>query len=79
MVRLASLRRYPLAFQPFGGLQAHLTHNCAPFVKYQAVEVVGQIGQREFALRSGDADGADEQAIAVFQMRQDMLDAGADR
>ena len=34
---------------------------------------------KEFGLRSGQADCADEQAIAVFLMREDMLDAGADR
>lgn len=44
----------------------------------QTVEVICQIDQREFGLRTGNADGADEQAIAVFLMREDMLDAGAD-
>ena len=45
----------------------------------QAAEVVGQIGERELGLRTGNADGADEETIAVFLMRKDMLDAGADR
>lgn len=45
----------------------------------QAIEVVGQISEREFGLRAGDADGADEEAIAVLLMREDMLDPGADR
>ena len=44
----------------------------------QTVKVVGQVGQREFGLRTGDADGADEQAVAVFLMREDMLDSGPD-
>jgi len=43
-------------------------------MKDEAVEVVGQIGKREFGLRSGQADGANEQAIAVLRMLEDMLD-----
>ena len=42
----------------------------------QAVEVVGEIGEREFGLRPGKADGADEQAVAALLMREDMLDPG---
>jgi hypothetical protein len=45
----------------------------------QAVEVAGEVGEREFGLSPGNADGADEQAIAVLLMRKDMFDAGADR
>jgi len=45
----------------------------------QTVEVVGQIGKREPSLRSGQADGADKEAITVLLMRKDVLDAGADR
>ena len=45
----------------------------------QSVEVVGEVSQREFGLSPGNTDGADEQAIAVFLMREDMLDAGANR
>ena len=44
----------------------HLSRSGAPFMEDQAVEVKGQIGEREFGLRPGNADGADEQAIAVF-------------
>lgn len=43
----------------------------------QAVEVIGQIGEREFGLRSGKTDGADEQAIAAFLMGEDMFHLGA--
>lgn len=45
----------------------------------QAIEVIGQIGQREFGLGSGKSDGADEQAVSPFLMREDMLDPCADR
>ena len=45
----------------------------------QSVEVVGEVGQREFGQRAGDTDGADEQAIAVLLMRKDVLDPGPDR
>lgn len=45
----------------------------------QAVEVIGQIGEREFRLRPGKADGADEQAIAVFLVCKDMFDPGLHR
>lgn len=31
------------------------------------VEVLGQIGQGEFRLRSGQADGSDEEVIAVLR------------
>ena len=37
------------------------------------------IGDCEFCLRPGDADGEDEEATAVLLMREDMLDPGADR
>lgn len=43
----------------------------------QAVEVVCQVGEREFGLRSGKADGADKQAVAAFLVREDMLDVSA--
>ena len=32
----------------------------------QTVEVVSQISERELGLRMGNADGADQEAIAVF-------------
>ena len=60
-------------FSRFYGFHAHLSRGCAPFVEDHAVEVVGQIGEREFGLRSGQADGADEEAIAVLLMRKDVL------
>lgn len=37
------------------------------------VEVLGQIGQGEFRLRSGQADGPDEEVIAVLLVRKDVL------
>ena len=66
-------------FSPFRGFRAHLSRGSAPLVEDHAVEVVGEVGQREFGLRTGNADGAYEEAIAVFLMREDMLDAGPDR
>lgn len=44
----------------------------------QTVEVVGQIGEREFGWRACQADGADEQAVTVLLVREDMLDSGPD-
>lgn len=44
----------------------------------QAVEVVGQIGKRGFCLRTGNADGSDEEAVAVLLMRKDLFDVSAD-
>lgn len=66
-------------FRSFHGFQVDLSRGCASFVEDQAVEVVGQIGEREFCLRTGQADGADKEAIAVLLMRKDMLDPGPDR
>jgi putative restriction endonuclease len=60
-------------------LGSRLVRGCAPLVEDQTVEVVGEVGQREFGLRAGDADGADEEPVAVFLMREDMFDPGADR
>ncbi len=40
----------------------------------QAVEIVGQIGQGQFRLGPGDANGADEQAEPVLLMGEHMLD-----
>jgi hypothetical protein len=70
---------FSILFIRFCGFQARLSRGCTPFVEDQTVEVVGEVGQREFGLRAGNADGADEQAIAVLLMREDMLDAGPDR
>ena len=66
-------------FSPYHRFQVGPSRGCAPFVEDQAVEVVGQIGERELCLRPGNTDGADEEAIAVFLVREDILDAGADR
>ena len=66
-------------FSPFCGFQAHLSRVRTPLMEDQTVEVVGQIGKREPSLRSGQADGADKEAITVLLMRKDVLDAGADR
>ncbi len=59
-----------------GRLQAHLSQGRSSFMENQAVEVVCQIGEREFGLRSGKADGADEQAIAALLVGKDVLDPG---
>ena len=44
----------------------------------QAVEVVGDVGEREFRLGACQADGADEKAEPVLLMSKDMLDCSAD-
>ncbi len=43
----------------------------------QAVEVVGKIGQYQFGLGPGDANGSYEQAVPVLLMRKHMLDGSA--
>ncbi len=58
------------------GFQAHLSCNCTLLLEDQAVEVVDQVGQRQFGLRPGKADGADEEPVAVFLVRKDMLNPG---
>lgn len=45
----------------------------------QAVEVVGDVGEREFGLGSGQADGADEEAEPVLLVGEDVLDRSPDR
>lgn len=66
-------------FSLFCGFQAHLSCSHTSLVEDQAVEVIGQIGEGEFGLRACQADGADEEAIAVLLVREDVLDSGADR
>lgn len=38
-----------------------------------------EVGEREFRLRMGNADGADEEAVAVLLVGKDMFDPGVDR
>lgn len=71
---------------PFSGLSsslcgfgAHLTRGFTPLMEDQAVEVVGQIGERELCLATGNAVGADEEAVAVLLVGKDMFDVSADR
>lgn len=45
----------------------------------KAVEVVGQLGQGQFRLGPGDADGADERPEPVLLVGKHMLDPGPDR
>lgn len=45
----------------------------------QAIEVVGEIGERRFGLGPRQADGADEQSEAVLLVREDIFDARANR
>lgn len=66
-------------FSRFCGFQAHLSRCCAPFVEDKAIEVVGQIDEREFGLRACQAGGPDEEAIAGLLVREDLLDPGPDR
>jgi hypothetical protein len=62
-------------FSAFCEFQAYLSRGCRPLAEDQAVEVVSEVGQREFGPRAGNVDGADEEAIAVLLM----LDSGTDR
>ena len=58
---------------PFPGFGADSYCGGASFMEDQAIEVIGQIGQGEFRLRSGQADGSDEEVIAVLLVRKDVL------
>ena len=49
-----------MPFSPFCEFEAHLSRGCTPLMEDQAVEVAGQIGECEFGLSTGNADGADE-------------------
>jgi len=44
----------------------------------QAIKVVGEVGEREFCLRTGNADGPDKEPVAALLVGEDMLDPGAD-
>ena len=66
--RLPTVRgRYP----PF---RADSSPGGAALVEDQAVEIVGQIGKRQFRLGARQADRADEKPEAIFLVREDMLD-----
>lgn len=40
----------------------------------EAVEVIGQIGQRQFRLGTREPNGADKQTVAVLLLGKDVLD-----
>lgn len=42
----------------------------------QPAKIVDEVGECEFGLGTRKADGADEQIISSFLMREDMLDPG---
>lgn len=50
----------------------------AAFVEDQAVDIVGEVGERDLRLGTRDADGADEQRHLVLLPSEHMFDAGAD-
>lgn len=45
----------------------------------QPVEIIGEIGEREFRFGPRQADGANEQAEPVFLMSEDVFDRRPDR
>ncbi len=45
----------------------------------KAIEIVGQVGQRQFCLGALDADGADEQPEFVLLVGKHVFDLGPDR
>lgn len=65
-------------FGAFPGFRAESSHDRPLFMKDQAVEIVGQVGEREFCLRALDANGADEQPEFVLLVGEHMFDLGAD-
>ena len=44
----------------------------------QAVDIVGEVGERDLRLGARDADGADEQPHLILLAGEHMLDAGTD-
>lgn len=54
------------------------SHDRSLFTENQTIEIVGQIGQCQFRLRSLDTDGADEQAQSVLLVRENVFDLGTD-
>lgn len=44
----------------------------------KAVKIVAQVGERQFGLGAGEADGADEQTIPALLLGKAMLHHGAD-
>jgi hypothetical protein len=52
--------------------------DCGAFMEDQAVEVAGQIGERQFRLCPLDADGSNKQPEAVPLVREHMLDPATD-
>ena len=43
-----------------------LPHCCPAFVEHQALDIVGEVGERDLRLGARDADGADEQPSSAF-------------
>ena len=66
-------------YRRYSGFQTHLSRCRAPFMEDHAVEVVGEMGKRQFGRGSRKADGANKQTISSFLMRKDMLDPGPHR
>ena len=87
VVQLTVLVRFlaaiPPCFAPFSrrscGFQTHLPCGSPSFMEDQAVKIVGEIGECELGLCTRKTDGADEQTISSFLMREDMLDPGPHR
>ena len=63
----------------FRCFQTDSSQGCLAFMEDQAVEIVGQIGQRQFRFCACDTYCPDKQPEQVLLMGEDMLDAGAHR
>ena len=63
----------------FPVFRADSWHGGALFVEDETVEIVGEVGQRQFRFGPGEANGADKQAELILLMGKHMLDPGADR
>ena len=73
-------RRPPVAdFLGFGGFQTDSCPGAGALMEDQPVEIVGEIGERQFRFGPRQADGADEQAEPVLLMSEDVFDRCPDR
>lgn len=62
-----------LPFSPFCRFHARFFCAFTSLMEDQSVKVVGEVGQREFGSCLLDADGAEEEAIAVLLVCENML------
>lgn len=79
MASAGSDRRPTVAdFSAATGFRADSSLCGSAFMEDQPVEIVGEVGERQFRFGSRQTDGANEQAEPVLLMGEDMLDCRPD-